>query len=73
MQLLMAVKERETGIVGDKVNFALLVSADHHHILHNTRCRGPGKIGQLESVAVKVDDEYRRWHCACAGGTVYLV
>jgi len=34
VQLLMAVKQGEAGIIGNEVDLDFLVSADHDHIFH---------------------------------------
>ena len=39
VQLLMAVEEGQTWIVGDKVKFELLESPEHHHVLDHARGR----------------------------------
>jgi hypothetical protein len=36
VQLLMAVKQGEAGIIGNEVDFGFLVSAYHNHIFHHS-------------------------------------
>jgi hypothetical protein len=70
MKLLMAMKEREAGIVSHRVYIASLVATEHDYILHDASCRHPGEIGQFERVTGW--GEYRRWRCAFAGGSACL-
>ena len=42
VQLLVAVEEREAGIVGDKIDFDLVVTADHHHVFPHAGERDAG-------------------------------
>ena len=51
----MAVKQREAGIVRDKIHFNFLIPADHDHIFHHARSANSGKLGQFEAVAMKVN------------------
>src|ERR1035438_3652339 len=50
VDLLMAVEQREAGIVRHKIDIHLLVTAQHHHIFDDTRGRLPGHPRQLETV-----------------------
>jgi hypothetical protein len=42
--LLMAVEQREAGIVSRKVHFDFLISADHDDVLQHTRGRYPCEL-----------------------------
>jgi hypothetical protein len=55
VELLVAVKQREAGIVGDEVEFDFLVSAQHHHVFHHARCRQSGQAGRFEAVTMEVN------------------
>jgi len=55
VQLLMTVKQREAGIIRNKIDLHLLVAANHDDILDDTGRRLPCQTRQFETVAVKVD------------------
>ena len=55
MQLLVAVKERKAGIIRDKVDIDMLVTADHNDILHHARGRLSRNAGDFKTVPVKMD------------------
>ena len=50
----MTVKQRRSGIVGQKIEFDLLEPADHHDVLEHAGRRLPSHAGQLERVAMQV-------------------
>ena len=54
VQLLMTVEERQTRIVGNKVKFEFLESAQHHHVLDHARGRLAADAGQFEAVPVQM-------------------
>ena len=54
VQLLMTVKQGPAGIIGHKVDFHFLVSAEHDDILHDPRRRLSGNAGQLKAVAMQM-------------------
>jgi hypothetical protein len=58
VELLVTMEQREAGIVGDKVDFDFLVASHHDHILHHAGTRFPGKLGEFETVPVKMDGMY---------------
>src|SRR5580698_6637276 len=51
----MAVKQSETGIIGDEIDLHLLIAANHDDIFHHTRRRLPSHARQFETMAVKVN------------------
>src|SRR5271157_6649462 len=55
VELLVAMKKRESGIIRCKADFHFLVSADHHNVFHHPRQRFPGNPGELERVTMKMD------------------
>jgi hypothetical protein len=55
MQLLMAVEERQAGVVRREVHFHFLLTADHDDVFHHARGNRSGEPGQLETVPVKMD------------------
>lgn len=55
VELLMAVKERETRVVGREIDFGLLIAAEHEHVFHHAGSRLPGNPGKFKSVAVKMN------------------
>src|SRR5690349_6105980 len=54
MELLMAMKQRASRIVGYEIEFDLLVAAQHYHILDDARGRFPGNPHQFETVAMQM-------------------
>lgn len=60
VQLLMTVKQRQAGIIGDKVKFRLLETAEHHHVFHHARCRFAGNAVALLFVTHPLDPIYGR-------------
>ena len=55
VQLLMAVKQSEPGVVRREINFYILISADHHNIFHHPGSLLTGHAGQFKTVTVKMD------------------
>ena len=55
VQLLMAMKERQPGIVRREINIDLLIAADHHDIFHHPESLLPVYLSQFETVAMKVN------------------
>ena len=55
VQLLVTVEEREAGMVGEEIDFGLLVPAKHKDIFHDTRRWDAGDLGEFESVAMQMD------------------
>jgi hypothetical protein len=55
MQLLMAIEERRSGIVGDEIKFYFLESPQHHHVLHHTCCRLATDAYKIEAVPVQME------------------
>src|ERR1700677_3020391 len=49
------MEERESGIIGDKVYFILLIAAKHHNVFHYASGGRPGEVSQLEGVTMKMD------------------
>src|ERR1700761_9679544 len=49
VQLLVAMEQGQTGIVRHKVNFHLLVTAEHDDILHDPGCGFSSYPGQFEA------------------------
>ncbi len=45
VQLLMAVKKGETGVIGDEINFRFLIAAEHKYIFENSGCGDPREAG----------------------------
>ncbi len=61
MQLLMTVERRQAGIVGGKIHFDFLISADRDYILHHA-CSGYSRDpGELKTVPMKTYAETRSW------------
>ena len=54
VQLLVAVKERRTRVVGDEIELDLLKPAKHHDVLNNPSGRFAADAHQLEAVAVQM-------------------
>src|SRR3974377_1166806 len=54
VKLLVAVKQRQAGIVGNKVEFQFLVTAEHHHILHDARSGFAGDSNQLKAMPMQM-------------------
>jgi len=55
VELLVAMEKREAGIVGDEINFELLVAAEHDNVFADARGRSAGDLRELEGVAVEMD------------------
>src|ERR1700733_3027112 len=55
MELLVAMKQRHAGIVGDKIHFRLLIAAQHHYIFHYAGRRFSRQLHKLETVPVQMD------------------
>src|ERR1700736_1738186 len=55
MQLLMAMKQRESRIVCGEVDFHFLVAAYHDHVLHDAGQRFSRNLGEFEAVPVQMD------------------
>lgn len=55
VELLMTMKQSQLWIVGDKIHFSLLITADHYDILHYTCSRLADELGQFEAMPVKMD------------------
>ena len=54
MQLLVAVEERQTRVVGDEIELDLLKSAEYHDVLNNPGGHFTANTHQLEAVAVQM-------------------
>src|SRR6266849_5755568 len=55
VQLLVAVEEREAGVIRNKIYFGFLVASEHHDIFQYSRRWLSCQAGQLETMAVEVD------------------
>ena len=55
VQLLMAVEEGATGIIGDKIDLSFLVAPEHHDILENAGSRFSREARHLEAVAMQMN------------------
>src|SRR5262249_33621539 len=54
VQLLMAVEQRQSRMIGDEIEFDFLKAADHDHILNDAGCRLAAHAHKLETVAVQM-------------------
>src|SRR5271165_6771662 len=54
VQLLVAVEERRTPVVGDEIELDLLKPAEHHDVLNDPGGRLAADAHQLEAVAVQM-------------------
>lgn len=52
VELLVTVEQRHARIVGGEVDGGFLVSAQHHHVFHNSGRGSPCNIGKFEAVPV---------------------
>jgi phosphoribosylanthranilate isomerase len=55
VQLLVAVEESEAGIVGNEIDLALLIAAQHDHVLHDAGGLRSREISKLKAVTMKMD------------------
>jgi hypothetical protein len=55
VQLLVAVKQRQAGIIGNKIDFHFLVASQHDHVLDHASGRLAGGLGQFEAVTMQVN------------------
>lgn len=55
VELLMAVEEGEAGIVGDEIDFGLLVAAEHDDIFADAGGGDAGDLCEFEGVAMEMD------------------
>ncbi len=58
VQLLVTMEQREAGIVGDEVDFDFLVASDHDNVLHHAGTGFRCKLGEFETMPVKMDRMY---------------
>src|ERR1039458_258906 len=54
VQLLVAVEERQSGIIGDEIELEFLKAAQHHHVLDHTGGRLTGDARQFETMTVQM-------------------
>jgi len=55
VQLLVAMEKSGAGIVGNEINLALLVTAQHNHVLHDTSSLRSREIRKLKAVTMKME------------------
>src|SRR4029077_16845316 len=55
VQLLVAVQQSQSRIVGHKPNRRLLVAPQHHHVLENSSARLVSQAGEFKAVPVQMD------------------
>ena len=55
MQLLVAMEKSEAGIVGNEINLALLITAQHNHVLHDAGSLRSREIRKLKAVTIKME------------------
>jgi len=55
MELLVAMEKREAGIVGDEIDFGLLIATEHDDVLFDASCGDTRDLCKFEAVAVEVD------------------
>ena len=58
VQLLMTMEQREAGIVGDKFDFDFLIASDHDDVFQESGSPFPCKLGEFETMPVKMDGFY---------------
>src|SRR5215813_10793973 len=51
----MAMKQRQTRVVGNEVDLRLLIASQHHDILENSGCGLSKDFREFEAVAVQMD------------------
>ena len=54
VQLLMAMEQRQSRMIGNEIKFHFLKAADHDHILNDAGCRLASYAHELEAVAVQM-------------------
>src|SRR5262249_44442616 len=54
VQLLMAMEQRQSRMIGNEIKFDFLKAADHDHILNDAGCRLAAHAHKLETVAVEM-------------------
>jgi hypothetical protein len=55
VKLLVAVKQSQARIVGDEIDFRLLIASQHHHVFENSRGGLSAQARQFEAVPVQMD------------------
>src|ERR1700686_1068317 len=55
VQLLMAMEQREAGIIRREIHFDFLIAAHHDHVFHHPGARYSSNLGKLKTVTVQMD------------------
>ena len=55
VQLLVAMEESEAGVVGNEIDFRLLVAAQHDHVLNDAGSFRSRKISKLKAMTMEMD------------------
>jgi hypothetical protein len=55
VQLLVAVKQRQTGVIRNKTHFGFLIASEHHDIFQYSRHRLSRQAGQFKAVPMQMD------------------